>query len=192
MKRLQVGIMLSGLVVLASCSTDTATKDAATTEASESITADTAEALAQDTTGTAGVATTAVADSAMQVVVALTLHALGDTPANMRYDQDTLEATAGALVKLELVNKALTMPMVHNVVITAPGAYKAVALAAEQVGASGNYIPKGEAVLAASPMALPGQTILLEFTAPEKAGVYDFVCTYPGHWQRMHGQLRVK
>src|SRR5262249_37087453 len=31
----------------------------------------------------------------------------------------------------------------------------------------------------------------LSFTAPAKAGVYPYVCTYPGHWRRMYGALYV-
>jgi putative heme-binding domain-containing protein len=31
----------------------------------------------------------------------------------------------------------------------------------------------------------------LSFTAPKKAGVYPYVCTYPGHWRRMFGALYV-
>src|SRR5262249_17685632 len=31
----------------------------------------------------------------------------------------------------------------------------------------------------------------ISFTAPTKPGVYPYVCTYPGHWRRMHGALYV-
>lgn len=131
-------------------------------------------------------------DTTLQVVQALTLRALGNTEAEIRYDQDTLEVKPNALVKLTFVNEGIDMPMVHNVVFTAPGMYKKVALAGEKVGAPGNYIPESPDVIAASPIALPGQTVELEFSAPSEEGLYDFVCTYPDHWKQMNGVLLVK
>ena len=31
----------------------------------------------------------------------------------------------------------------------------------------------------------------IEFTAPSQPGVYPYVCTFPGHWRRMHGAMYV-
>ncbi|WP_276495927.1 plastocyanin/azurin family copper-binding protein [Pontibacter litorisediminis] len=131
-------------------------------------------------------------DTTKQEVQELELHALGNTLDEIRYAQDTLHADAGALVRLKFVNEGVDMPMVHNVVFTAPGKYKQVALAGASLGPSGNYVPQSEAVIAASPMALPGQTVEVEFTAPKEPGLYDFVCTYPGHWEKMNGVLVVQ
>jgi hypothetical protein len=36
-----------------------------------------------------------------------------------------------------------------------------------------------------------GQSETLQLTAPEQEGVYEFVCTFPGHWQVMWGQFVV-
>jgi putative heme-binding domain-containing protein len=35
------------------------------------------------------------------------------------------------------------------------------------------------------------QSQQLNFTAPKEPGIYPYVCTYPGHWRRMHGALYV-
>lgn len=131
-------------------------------------------------------------DSTLQVVEELTLRATGNTLDEIAYHEDTLEVKAGAHVKLTFINEGVDMPMVHNVVFTAPNAYKRVAVAGSKIGASGNYVPDGPSVIAASPMALPGQTVELEFMAPTKPAAYGYVCTYPDHWQRMHGVLLVK
>ncbi|PRY12022.1 copper binding plastocyanin/azurin family protein [Pontibacter ummariensis] len=131
-------------------------------------------------------------DTTLQPVEELILHAVGNTLEEIAYAEDTLTVSSGALVKMVLVNEGIDMPMVHNVVFTQPGAYQEVALAAEEVGASGNYVPDMPLVVAASPMALPGQTVELNFTAPTEPGAYDFVCTYPGHWKLMHGTLLVE
>ncbi|WP_460922064.1 plastocyanin/azurin family copper-binding protein [Pontibacter brevis] len=131
-------------------------------------------------------------DSTLQPTQELTLHAIGNTLDEIAYKEDTLEVKAEALVNLTFINEGVDMPMMHNVVFTAPGTFKQVALAAAEVGASGNYVPESPAVIAASPLALPGQTVELEFMAPSKPGAYEFVCTYPDHWHKMHGTLLVK
>jgi azurin len=40
-------------------------------------------------------------------------------------------------------------------------------------------------------MVDPGGRVRLRFTAPEAAGEYEFVCTYPEHWMTMFGRLEV-
>ncbi|WP_162053096.1 plastocyanin/azurin family copper-binding protein [Pontibacter pamirensis] len=131
-------------------------------------------------------------DTTLQPVQEITLHAIGNTLEEIAYKEDTLEVKAEVLVNLTFINEGVDMPMMHNVVFTAPGMYKQVAMAAAEVGASGNYVPESPAVIAASPMALPGQTVMLEFISPSIPGAYQYVCTYPDHWHRMHGVLLVK
>jgi putative heme-binding domain-containing protein len=43
----------------------------------------------------------------------------------------------------------------------------------------------------ASTLLQPREVQKLSFTAPTVPGVYPYVCTYPGHWMRMHGALYV-
>ena len=38
-------------------------------------------------------------------------------------------------------------------------------------------------------VAGPNDTI--KFTAPQKPGEYNFVCSFPGHWVRMYGVMLV-
>jgi azurin len=131
-------------------------------------------------------------DTTLQPIIEVALKAVGNSLDDMTFDQDTLEVTASALVKLKLVNEGTEQSMIHNVVITEPDKYKLVALAGAKVGAPGNYVPESKSVIAASPLALPGQTVEMEFTAPAKPGTYNYVCTYPGHWKKMNGVLLVK
>jgi len=184
--------MAAAAILLAGCNTEPAGTDEASGVPAR--TADTLTAVKGDAADTAANAQVLPAkkDSTIQQVEELTLHALGNTPEKMRFDRDTLEAKAGAFVKLQLINEAQDMSMVHNIVITAPDKYKQVAIAGAQAGASGNYVPNSQAVVAASSIALPGQTVTLEFTAPATPGAYDFVCTYANHWQRTHGKFIVK
>ena len=123
----------------------------------------------------------------------MTLRALGNTLQEAAYDPDTLEVKAGALVKLQLVNEGHEQSMFHNVIFTYPDKYKLVATEGAKIGSSGNYTPQDSSlVIAASPMTKPGQTVELDFKAPLKPGVYEFVCSYPNHYEKMHGKLLVK
>src|SRR4029079_10082166 len=53
------------------------------------------------------------------------------------------------------------------------------------------FVPNSPKVLAGSRLRQPRDSQKLSFTAPAAIGVYPYVCTYPGHWRRMHGALYV-
>ena len=57
------------------------------------------------------------------------------------------------------------------------------------------YLPTflGEAtpIMAATKILETGQTETLRIPAIRDAGTYEFVCTFPGHWLIMYGQLVV-
>ncbi|WP_187270107.1 plastocyanin/azurin family copper-binding protein [Pontibacter qinzhouensis] len=130
---------------------------------------------------------------AMQPVVEVTIRTVGDEKTGKHYDTDTIEAKAGELLKISLVNEGSEQSMIHNIVFTRAGKSTEVALAGAKVGAPGNYVPDDTLrVLAASPLALPGQTVVLEFQVPKEPGQYDYVCTYPEHYKFMKGVLLVK
>jgi hypothetical protein len=46
-------------------------------------------------------------------------------------------------------------------------------------------------ILGATRMLEPGQSETLRLVAPPEEGVYEYVCTFPGHWMVMWGQLVV-
>jgi putative heme-binding domain-containing protein len=86
--------------------------------------------------------------------------------------------------------------MPHNFVIVQPGALEEVGNLAEaqatQPGAmERNYVPTSSRVILASRLLQPREGERLSFTAPAQPGIYPYVCTYPGHWRRMHGALYV-
>ena len=103
----------------------------------------------------------------------------------MRYETPVVEAPAGATVRLVMDNAETTSPaMVHNVVVVRTEA------AVERVGraARGDELPDHPALVAATPLAGPGERTAVVFTMPPP-GRYPFVCTYPGHWAFMQGTL---
>lgn len=109
----------------------------------------------------------------------------------LTFDKTSFQVPAGAKVKLVFNNDD---DMLHNLVITLPGQLQAVAEAAMDLGLSGqeeNYVPASNDVLFYTEILQPETSQTVYFTAPEKAGDYDYVCTFPGHWQSMQGTMKV-
>lgn len=113
----------------------------------------------------------------------------------LRYDTKRLVVEVGKPFQVTLKNPD-AMP--HNIVFVLPNTMKAVAesvqtQAPDQLDSQGrSYVPVNDPrVLGASRMVEAGQEDVLEMTAPAKEGVYEFVCTFPGHWSVMNGKLVV-
>ena len=53
------------------------------------------------------------------------------------------------------------------------------------------FVPKGDDVLGGTKLLEAGQRESLKMKAIDKEGVYEYVCTYPGHWEQMWGKLVV-
>ena len=111
----------------------------------------------------------------------------------MRYDIPYFAVEAGRPVQVVLVNEDL---MPHNLVITTEGSLQEVADLGLAVGPNGGhegkqYVPKSDKVLFASNMVPPAKSERLTFTAPTEPGEYPYVCTFPRHWMRMYGVMKV-
>ncbi len=112
----------------------------------------------------------------------------------MRYDTQRIVVQAGKAFELIFEN-ADVMP--HNVVVVQPGARQKVGLAAMELPAghtdrSGRaYVGEDKEIIAATKMLEAGQAETLKITAPRTEGVYEFICTFPGHWALMYGQIVV-
>jgi hypothetical protein len=64
-------------------------------------------------------------------------------------------------------------------------------MAADPAAFAKSFVPDVPEVLHATRLLQPGQTERLAFTAPAETGDFPYVCTFPGHWRRMNGVLRV-
>jgi putative heme-binding domain-containing protein len=113
----------------------------------------------------------------------------------MIFDKERLVVQAGKPVEFVFENTDI---MPHNFVIVAPGQLEKVGLAAEafatQPGAAERqYVPPmpSGTILLESKLLQTRQVQQLPFAAPKEPGIYPYVCTYPGHWRRMHGALYV-
>ena len=135
-------------------------------------------------------ADSAQADEAEQPDQVFELHAVRQ---QLAYDQTELVAEPGALIEIVFTNDDL---MQHNIVISAPGSFEEVGQAADALmqspqGADQAYVPDLPAVLAATALVDPGETVRLRFRVPEESGDYPYICTFPGHWRLMNGILKV-
>ncbi len=113
----------------------------------------------------------------------------------MIFDKERLVVQAGKPVEFVFENTDI---MPHNFVIVAAGQLEKTGMAAEafatQPGAAEQqYVPRMPTgtVLLTSRLLQTRQAQQLSFTAPKEPGIYPYVCTYPGHWRRMHGALYV-
>ncbi|AWM40413.1 dehydrogenase [Gemmata obscuriglobus] len=113
----------------------------------------------------------------------------------MSYDKERFVVAAGKPVEFVFENTDI---MPHNFVIVAPGNLEKVGAAAEAfattpAAAAKQYVPDmpSGVVLLKSKLLQTRQSEQLKFAAPKEPGIYPYVCTYPGHWRRMHGALYV-
>ena len=112
----------------------------------------------------------------------------------MRYDTPRLVVEAGKPFEIIVQNDDF---MPHNLVVVKPGSRETVGNAAATMqpdkpdSAGRAFVPKLSDILAATKLIESGQRETLKLTAPATTGDYEYVCTFPGHWAVMWGQLVV-
>lgn len=105
---------------------------------------------------------------------------------NMKFDVTSLEAAPGEEITIIYTTKS-NMPkqaMAHNVVVMNKDADVQGFITASASAKDTEYIAPGfeNQVIAATALAGGGETVEVTFTAPEAAGDYEFVCSFPGHY----------
>ena len=113
----------------------------------------------------------------------------------MRYNLSEIKVPKGAKVELTLTHggKLPAAAMGHNFVLLKKGVnIAAFATKAMSAKASGYVHPdQKDQVIAQSEIVGGGQSTVVTFDAPEP-GVYDFICTFPGHYALMKGKFIVE
>jgi putative heme-binding domain-containing protein len=119
-------------------------------------------------------------------------------PERMLFTLKQFAAAPGQPVKIVFTNPDATD---HNLVVVKPDALAEVGMAANEMAkdpknANSDFIPasKRDLILHASPMIGPTRKSLvhvLRFRAPAEPGIYPYVCTFPGHWVVMNGDMIV-
>jgi azurin len=120
--------------------------------------------------------------------VELAISSVGDT---MTYDKSELTVPAKSEVHLVLTNNAKLDALPHNWVLVHEKTEAKVAADGLALGKEKNYLPESDDVVAGTPLAPPGKTTEITFTAPKYPGKYPYICTVPGHYIMMKGVLNV-
>lgn len=111
----------------------------------------------------------------------------------MLFEQTEFEVQPGQTVRITFENTATTPAMTHNVVFVRSQEDIEPVGQAALTAADTEYIPASEEnrILAYTPLAEPGETVTVEFTAPSTPGDYPYICTFPGHYMMMQGTMTV-
>jgi len=109
----------------------------------------------------------------------------------MTFDKKALTVATGDEVHLVFKNSATMSTLPHNWVLVKPGREASVAAAGLKLGEPAGYLDvRDKDALVHTPMAKPGETSEVTFTAPDP-GTYPYICTVPGHYMMMKGVLTV-
>ncbi|MCB1086604.1 MAG: hypothetical protein KDM63_06135, partial [Verrucomicrobiae bacterium] len=124
----------------------------------------------------------------------LTRIKISATP-DLKFDVKEFTVKVGSAVELTFYNPD---NMYHNLVLVDAGALDRVGLAADLMagrpdGLEKSYVPDDPGVLQWTPQLTIGgaRSHVLRFYAPEKAGDFPYICTFPGHWRAMRGVMKV-
>ena len=114
-------------------------------------------------------------------------------PGKMLFNVNTITVKAGKRMKFIFENPD---EMTHNFVLIKPGKAEEVGALADQLAASPDgmkmqYVPKTSLIIFSTPLVNAGQKIELDFTTPQTPGTYPYLCTFPGHWRIMRGEMVV-
>lgn len=115
-------------------------------------------------------------------------------PERLLYDTTRFTVKAGQSVKLIFTNPDATQ---HNLVIVEPGALEEIGMAGNEMakdpgGFAKGFLPDSPKILHHTKLLEPDHGEILRFTAPEKPGIYPYLCTFPGHWIVMKGEMVVE
>jgi azurin len=113
---------------------------------------------------------------------------------NLTFSTRTLRCRAGERVQLTFTNPDVVP---HNWVLARPDSLSRVGdlankLVADPEAVLRHYVPKTDDVLLYTDIVPPQQSTSIWFDAPKAKGRYPFLCTFPGHWMVMNGELLVE
>lgn len=115
----------------------------------------------------------------------------------LRFSKEHLTVAPGEKVTVKLVNKS-SLPagaMAHNWVLLKAGTDPTAFDRAAGNAPGNGFFPEAKAdeVIAHTGLVAGGHSDTVTFTAPDKPGDYEYICTFPGHMVAgMKGVLTVK
>ncbi|GAA5144767.1 hypothetical protein GCM10023213_35450 [Prosthecobacter algae] len=115
-------------------------------------------------------------------------------PERLLFDVREFTVKAGTPVKLTFENPDVTP---HNLLVVQPGAADEVGMAGNEMaklpdGMAKGFIPDSPKILEKTRMLMQNESQTLRFKAPAAPGRYPYICTFPGHWLVMKGEMVVE
>ncbi len=113
---------------------------------------------------------------------------------NLSYTLRSFTARPGEPIYLRFLNPDVVP---HNSALIKPGTLQRVGdlvnrIVAEPDAAARQYIPRSDDVLFYTDIVGPQDQFGIYFRAPTAPGRYPYLCTFPGHWMVMNGEMIVK
>jgi putative heme-binding domain-containing protein len=113
---------------------------------------------------------------------------------NLSFSVRSIAVRAGEPIMLTFINPD-SVP--HNWAVLKPGSLARVGelvnkIIAEPDAAVRHYIPRTDDVLFYTDIVGPQDQFSISFRAPAKPGRYPYLCTFPGHWMVMNGEMFVQ
>jgi azurin len=140
--------------------------------------------------GSDGESSGTTSDATSEAVTDVTITPVGN---QLEFEQTEFTVPAGEEITLTFNNTATSAAMKHNVVLLTANEASVVNRVGQAAlkAADNEYLPEDDAVLAATALADPGETVTVTFAAPSDPGNYRYICTFPGHYVSMQGTMRV-
>lgn len=117
-----------------------------------------------------------------------------ETGTNLTFATRSFKVKVGEPLALTLSNPDVVP---HNWALVKPGTLQRVGQLANKLisdpeAAIRQYIPQTEDVLAYTDVVLPRAKFTIYIRAPKQPGRYPYLCTFPGHWLVMNGEMIVE
>jgi len=117
-----------------------------------------------------------------------------ETASNLSFATRSFKVKPGEFIEFKLSNPDVVP---HNWALLKPGTLERVGKLANKLisdpeAAIRHYIPKTDDVLAYTNVVLPKDESIIYFKAPKQPGRYPYLCTFPGHWLVMNGEMIVE
>ena len=113
---------------------------------------------------------------------------------NLSFATRQFSVKAGEPIAFSMVNPDVVP---HNWALIKPGSLQRVGeeankLVADPEAVVRQYAPQTADVICYTDIVEPEQTFTIYFRAPETPGRYPYLCTFPGHWMVMNGEMIVE
>jgi putative heme-binding domain-containing protein len=113
---------------------------------------------------------------------------------NLTYSKRSFQVKPGEPIRFTFVNPD-SVP--HNWALIKPGTLAQVGdlvnkIIAEPDAAARHYIPRTDDVIVHTDIVGPQEQLTIFFRAPTERGRYPYLCTFPGHWMVMNGEMIVE